>query len=79
MVPRIGERILHALMFNQGPQECPGKELAIFIIQSVIVNYLHLTGVLTGNTQLSSIDIDTDYIPQMINPCSITFKHKQRN
>ena len=61
-----------AIMFNQGPQKCPGLDISIFLIQSFLVHYLKYSGVLDGAI-LNSQKIDTDNIPQMINPCSITF------
>lgn len=56
-------------MFNQGPQRCPGKELAIFIAQSFLVHYLIKT---QGNIESQKIDINN--IPQALNPCKIIFK-----
>jgi cytochrome P450 len=67
------ERSYCALLFNQGPQRCPGKDLSLFIIQSVVVHYLAHSGVLYGNAVLHSIPLDVKNIPQMIDPCSIVF------
>lgn len=61
----------HSLMFSQGPQRCPGKELALFIMESFLVHYLGLYG-----RDFISEKIDTTHIPQMINPCRITFQAK---
>ena len=61
------EKSYYAIMFNQGPQMCPGKELAIFIIKSFVVNYLCLS------PELKTNKIETNYIPQMINTCNILF------
>ena len=61
------------LTFNQGPQKCPGKDLSLFLIESVIVHYLEHSGVLCGKTRLNSQKLDVNNIPQMIDPCSITF------
>ena len=61
------------LLFNQGPQRCPGKDLSLFLMQSLIVHYLNYSGVLSGRTTLYTQKIDTENIPQMINPCTITF------
>ena len=33
-----------SMMFNQGPQECPGKELSIFLVQSIVAHYLARLG-----------------------------------
>lgn len=70
----INENSYNAIMFNQGPQRCPGKELAIFLIQDTIINYLSKSGILTGKAQLVSNKIDTNNIPQMMNPCNIKVK-----
>ena len=61
------ENKYYSLMFNQGPQKCPGKELAIFLLGSFITNYLKLTnGKIDAN-----IKMDCQNIPQSINPCAI--------
>ena len=60
------ELTYNVIMFNQGPQRCPGKELAIFILQSFLVQYLQLYG-----PNLNMAKIDTNNVPQMINPCTI--------
>ena len=36
----------YSISFNQGPQKCPAKELAIFLTQSFIVNFIKITGIL---------------------------------
>ncbi len=71
------EQSYYAIMFNQGPQRCPGKELAIFVIGTFIVSYLGRVGVIERGTDvLQSQKIDIDNIPQMINPCGISFEFK---
>lgn len=65
------ENKYYTLMFNQGPQRCPGKEMAIFLLGSFVKHYLKLTnGKLYTNTK-----IDCNNIPQSINPCPIKFSH----
>jgi hypothetical protein len=60
----------YALMFNQGPQRCPGKELSIFILSRVAANYIKLKGgKLNTNKKL-----DTNHISGAINPCLIRFE-----
>jgi cytochrome P450 len=56
------------LTFNQGPQICPGKELAIFTMTYFMKHFLKTF----KNKNLKSIHptLDTNYIPQMINPCN---------
>lgn len=63
------ENSFFALMFNQGPQRCPGKELAIFLMQSTFINLIQLT------THITPLKINTESIPQMLNPFSLKFKY----
>ncbi|MCP3660032.1 MAG: cytochrome P450 [Bacteroidetes bacterium] len=63
------ENSYYAIMFGQGPQRCPGKEVAIFLMQSFVANYLK-----NLNFKLKSSKININYIEQMINPCKIKFK-----
>lgn len=64
------EKSYYALMFNQGPQRCPGKELAITLASQNILEFLARTQYLTLTCEPS---IDTHNIPQMINPFAIKF------
>lgn len=59
-------------MFNQGPQKCPGKELAISLLSSACQAYLE-----NNYRQLSRIDpkLNQEEIKQMINPYSIKFTY----
>ncbi len=68
-INREMENSYKVLMFNQGNQKCPGKELAIFKLQSFIVNYLT-----KSNYKIKGKKIDVNNIPQMINPCTIKFE-----
>lgn len=61
------ESSYYALMFNQGPQKCPGKDIAIYIIQCFIKYYL------LNSEDLDSYRLNINYIPQMINVCDIKF------
>ena len=36
------EKSYYAISFNQGPQRCPGKELAIYLVQSFIYNFIKI-------------------------------------
>ena len=65
------ENSYYALMFNQGPQKCPGKDLAIFILQSFIVNYYLQSGIIKYSKKLITNNIDINYISQAINPYKI--------
>ncbi len=66
------EKNYYSISFNQGPQKCPGKELAIFLIKSFIVNFLFLSGCVEKGYQiLKTSKINTKNITQMINPCKI--------
>jgi len=62
------EASYYALMFNQGPQQCPGKELAIRVLSEFMRQLLAWPGSITTNTT-----VDPDYIPQMLNPTTIQF------
>jgi hypothetical protein len=63
------ENSYRALMFNQGNQRCPGKELSISLLTMAIKNYLEINNYTINTT----IKIDTEFIPYLINPCTITF------
>lgn len=72
------EKSYYALMFNQGHQRCPGKELAISLISYTTNIYL-----LRIKENLNTIKfipkLDTSYIPQMINPCTIQITSQQHH
>ena len=36
------EKSYYAISFNQGPQKCPGKELAIYLAQNFIYNLIKI-------------------------------------
>lgn len=63
------ENSYYSLMFNQGPQRCPGKEFVIGLLSSFTIEYLGMAGT---NIQFSP-KLDDRNIPQMINPCKIKF------
>jgi hypothetical protein len=66
------EKSYYAISFNQGPQRCPGKELAIYLVQNFIYNLIKIKNI--GKTQTIATDaINTTSISQVINPCSIKF------
>ena len=67
------ENSYYSISFNQGPQRCPGKELAIFLIQSFTVNLLIHYDILDNIENIQSRKINIENIPQMINPCNINF------
>ena len=66
------ENSYYALSFNQGPQRCPGKELAIYLTQSFIYNFIKMKKIGINNSIHTGI-INTDFIKQMINPFKINF------
>jgi len=71
------EKSYYSISFNQGPQRCPAKELAIYLAQSFIVNFIKITGILdNGINILTTKKINTDNIDQMINTCNLEFKIK---
>ena len=63
----------HAISFNQGPQRCPAKELAIFLAQCFIVNFVSSTGIIKNINKLQTEKINTDKIGQVINTCKLEF------
>ena len=67
----------YAIMFSQGPQKCPGKDLALFLLASYTVNYMHRIGAMAyGPGVVGCQKINVMDIPQMINPCTIKFTIK---
>ena len=65
------EKSYYSISFNQGPQRCPAKELAIFLAQSFIYNFILIFNI-GKNKQLVTKKVNTDYSPQIINPCKIS-------
>lgn len=59
----------YVVQFNQGPQKCPGKELSLWIIETFTNSYLSNFRIIEKYPK-----IDLDNFPQMINPCSISFR-----
>ena len=57
----------YSISFNQGPQRCPAKELVIYLCQSFLYNFF------TKINSLETIKINTENIPEIINPCSLKF------
>ena len=64
------EQSYYAISFNQGPQRCPAKELVIFLAQSFIYNFILLNNV----WKMKAEKINTQKIPQIMNPCNIKIK-----
>ena len=52
------EKSYYAISFNQGPQRCPGKELAIYIMSSFIVNLFKHKGILSDIYKIQTKDIN---------------------
>lgn len=68
------ELSFHAIMFNQGPQKCPGKNLAIQILSSFTINYFKKVNIFDdGYGIIKAKKINIKNIPQMMNPCDIQF------
>ena len=61
------EKSYYSISFNQGPQICPAKELAIYLAQSFIYNFITIKNVGRGTTILAKT-INTEKSPQIINP-----------
>jgi cytochrome P450 len=59
-----------ALMFNQHNQRCPGKELVISLLTQGVGTYLRL-----NNYSIeTNIKLNTNFIPYILNPCTIVFQ-----
>lgn len=67
------EKSYYAISFNQGPQRCPGKELAIYLVQSFVYNLIKIKNIGKGGT-ITSDEINTTSISQVLNPCNIRFR-----
>jgi hypothetical protein len=66
------EKSYYAISFNQGPQRCPGKELAIYLAQSFMYNFIKIKEI-GINQSMRCKKINTKKIEQVINPCTIKF------
>ena len=66
------ENSFYAISFNQGPQRCPGKELAIYLVQSFIYNLVKIKHIGKKYAMVST-KINTKVIPQILNPCPMKF------
>ena len=71
------EKSYYAISFNQGPQRCPGKELAIYLAQNFIVNLIKIKKIGTQKCVITDT-IPTDSIAQILNPCKIRFIFRER-
>jgi hypothetical protein len=64
------EQTINALMFNQGNQRCPGKELVLSLLTSGLIVYLEMT----DYSVQTNIHLDPNFIPYILNPCTIHFR-----
>ena len=62
------EAAWYAIMWNQGPQRCPAKEICISLISSFVTKWLEWMPYYTAQP-----DLNTSSISQMINPFNIYF------
>jgi hypothetical protein len=63
------EESSRALMFNQGNQRCPGKELVISILTMGLTNYLEVNNYKIRTNR----KLNPEFIPYILNPCTIEF------
>lgn len=63
------ETSFRALMFNQGNQNCPGKELTISLLTMGLVSYLEMNDFRIH----TNIQLNQSFIPYILNPCTIEF------
>lgn len=66
------EKSYYAISFNQGPQKCPGKELAIYLAQNFVYNLIKIKNI-GEKEMITSHKINIKEIPQILNPCKIKF------
>ena len=69
------EKSYYAISFNQGPQQCPGKDLAIYLVQCFMYHFVKLK-VLEMDQLLETQTVDRENISQIINPCRLSFQFK---
>ena len=62
----------YSISFSKGPQQCPGKDLAIYLIQSFIYNFILIKNIGVEQS-ITCNEIDNENIHQMFNPCKIEF------
>lgn len=70
------EKEYYSISFSQGPQKCPGKELAIFLVQSFVYNLIKIKKIGITKILKSNKKIDINNIPQVINTCDVVFTLK---
>lgn len=63
------EESTRALMFNQGNQRCPGKELVISFLTMALTHYLEVNNYSVKTNRI----LNPESIPYLLNPCTITF------
>ena len=66
------EKSYYAISFSKGPQECPGKKLAIYLTQSFVYNFIKIKNIRINNLK-SDYKLNKNNIPQIINPFKINF------
>ena len=66
------EESYYSISFSQGPQKCPGKELAIFLAQSFVYNLIKNNNIKITNFKCNK-KLNKNNISQVINPCDIVF------
>jgi hypothetical protein len=64
------EKSIRALMFNQGNQNCPGKELVISLLTLGLVNYLERNDYKIKTNR----KLNPEFIPYILNPCTVEFE-----
>jgi hypothetical protein len=66
------EESYYSLSFSQGPQKCPGKEIAIFLVESFTYNLIKNKKLNITNFNCNK-KLDKKNILQVINPCDLVF------
>lgn len=70
------EALYHNIIFGQGPQRCPGKELILFLLQSYMVNFFYKYQLFDGVDIINcSPIINVMNYPDVINPFSVNINY----
>lgn len=66
------EESYYSISFSQGPQKCPGKEIAIFLVSCFTYNFIKNNKLNITNFKCNK-KLNKKNILQVINPCDLVF------
>ena len=58
----------YSIMFNRGPQICPGKDFITSLLSVMVIEYFNRVG---DTKFVVEPELDVNNVPQIINPCTI--------